>query len=181
MATVRKRGNTYQIRVSTGYDITGKQLEKSMTWKPPRSMTEKQIAKELERQKVLFEEQVQNGLYLDSTITLAEFADKWFKDYAEKQLRSRTLTRYRELSVRILHALGHIKLCRLQPHHLMEFYNNLGEDGIRLDIKYKPCDNFKKIISDKGYTKKSLSEAAGVSVSTITACVNGHNVSKKDS
>lgn len=179
MATVRKRGNAYQIRVSTGYDSTGKQLEKSMTWKPPRGMTEKQIAKELERQKVLFEEQVQNGLYLDSTITLAEFADKWFKDYAEKQLREKSLEGYRCIMPRILQALGHIKLCRLQPHHLMEFYNNLEESGVRLDTKYKACKDFKKIYEAAGYTQKSLSEAAEVSASTIRLCSAGHNIAKK--
>lgn len=56
MATIRKRGNSYQIRVSCGYDIKGNQVEQSMTWKPEPGMTEKQIEKELNRQAVLFEE-----------------------------------------------------------------------------------------------------------------------------
>ena len=70
MATVRKRGNTYQIRVSAGYDSKGNQIIKSKTWKPSPTMTERQIKKELETQTVLFEQQVQNGQFLDGKITL---------------------------------------------------------------------------------------------------------------
>ena len=59
MATIRKRGDTYQIRVSCGFEIDGKRKERSMTWKPKKGMTEKQIEKELNRQVVLFEEENQ--------------------------------------------------------------------------------------------------------------------------
>ena len=45
MATIRKRGDSYQIRVSVGYDIKGNHKEQAMTWKPPDGLTEKQIKK----------------------------------------------------------------------------------------------------------------------------------------
>lgn len=45
MATIRKRGDSYQIRVSCGYDASGNQIEQSMTWKPEKKMTQKQIEK----------------------------------------------------------------------------------------------------------------------------------------
>ena len=47
MATVEKRGNTYRIRASAGYDANGEQIRPSITWKPAPGMTAKQIAKEL--------------------------------------------------------------------------------------------------------------------------------------
>ena len=60
MATIRKRegkhGPSYQIRSSCGYDIHGKQVVKSMTWRPAPGMTPKQIEKEVQRQAVLFDE-----------------------------------------------------------------------------------------------------------------------------
>lgn len=179
MATIRKRGNSYQIRVSAGYDTNGNQIIKTKTWKPAPSMTERQIKKELDTQAVLFEQQVQTGQFLDGNITVAEFIERWFKEYAEKQLKTRTLKGYRDFMPRILQALGHIKLSRLQPHHLMEFYNNLSENGIRRDTKYKACENFKKLVAAAGYTQKSLSAAANVGVSTIRACYEGRNVSKE--
>jgi hypothetical protein len=57
MANVTKRGNSYRIRVSCGYDVKGKQVFQAKTWKPPENMTERQIKKELDRQIVLFEEE----------------------------------------------------------------------------------------------------------------------------
>ena len=47
MATIQKRGDSYSIRVSCGYDSKGKQVIQSMTWKPEPKMTAKQIEKEL--------------------------------------------------------------------------------------------------------------------------------------
>ena len=179
MATIRKRGKSYQIRVSTGYDVTGKQLEKSMTWTPSPNMTEKQIEKELNRQAVLFEEKCLTGQFLDGNITFAEFADRWFRDYAEKQLKKKTVKGYKDLYPRINTAIGHIRLCRLQPHHLLEFYNNLAEKGIRLDTKYKACNNFKDIVTALGYTQNTLSEAANVGITTLRACYNDGTVSKQ--
>ena len=58
MATIRKRGNSYQIRVSCGYDTSGNQVVQTMTWKPDEGMSKKQIEKELNRQAVMFEESV---------------------------------------------------------------------------------------------------------------------------
>lgn len=178
MATIKERGGSYRITVSCGYDSGGKQIRKSFTWKPKPNMTKRQIEKEAKRQAVLFEEKCRTGQFLDGNITLVDFSERWFKEYAEKQLRNRTVTRYRELMQRITPALGHIKLSKLQPHHLMEFYNNLGEDGIRLDTKYKPCNNFKDIITAAGVTQKELSEKSGISLTSIRACINCQNVSK---
>ncbi len=179
MAAVRKRGNTYQIRVSCGYDVTGKHIEKTMTWKPKEGMTQKQIDKELERQKVLFEEKCMTGQFLDGNITFAEFTERWLSDYAEKQLKAKTIRGYNNLLPRIITAIGHIRLCRLQPHHLMELYNNLGEKGIRLDIKYKAGENFKEILKAHNLTQKKLSELSGVSEYCIYQCTKGKNISKR--
>ena len=53
---ISKNGTvSYYIRTYDGYDSNGKQIERSMTWKPDPTMTEKQIQKELNRQAVMFE------------------------------------------------------------------------------------------------------------------------------
>ena len=137
MAAVQQRGGSYRITVSCGYDMEGRQIRKSMTWTPPAGMTAKQVEKELERQKVLFEERCRTGQTMDASIRFAEFAEKWFAEYAEKQLRPKTVARYRSMMPRINAAIGHVRLERLQPHHLLAFYNNLQEPGTRLDSKYR--------------------------------------------
>ncbi len=129
MPTIQKRGDTYRIRVSAGYDSSGKQLMKSMTWKPAPGMTEKQIQKELDRQAVLFEEKVKTGQYMDGNVKFQDFAERWFEDYGKEHLRERTYLRYVELSERTYAAIGHIRIDRLQPHHLLDFYKQLAEPG----------------------------------------------------
>ena len=50
MATIKKQGKGYQITVSAGYDINGRQIRKYLTWVPEPGMTKRQLEKELNRQ-----------------------------------------------------------------------------------------------------------------------------------
>ena len=177
MPTIEKRGDTYKITVSCGYDLNGKQIRRRMTWKPEDGMTARQVKKELDRQAVLFEEKCRNGQVLDGNIKFAEFAEKWFADYAEKQLRPTTVARYRLLMPRINAAIGHIRLDKLQPHHLMEFYNNLSETGVREDTRYCSAVDFKALLKKRGMTKRALAEQAGVSVYVLDSVTRGANIS----
>ena len=104
-----------------GYDSKGKKLRKSKTIKLNENLTQKQIDSELNRQLVLFENEVLCGNYLDGeNITFEQFTQKWLKDYAEINLSPATLVSYRKkLQSRILPAIGHIKLAKLQPPHLI--------------------------------------------------------------
>ena len=43
MANITKRNNRYSIRVSCGYDVSGKQIFQTMTWTSEKGMTKKQI------------------------------------------------------------------------------------------------------------------------------------------
>jgi integrase len=130
MASIEKRAdNTYRITVSCGYDINGKKIRKYKTVELPDGMTERQLEKELNRQAVLFEEQVSTGQFLDGSIKLQEFAEIWMKEYSEKQHKGRNVASNRELLVRINEVLGHIRLCKLQPHHILEFHSMLAEPG----------------------------------------------------
>ena len=45
MAAITKRGNTFQISVSMGYDTDGKKIRKTTTFKPPANTTEKKAEK----------------------------------------------------------------------------------------------------------------------------------------
>lgn len=65
MANITKRegktGTSYRIKVSCGYDTSGKQITKTMTWKPAPGMSAKQTEKELNRVAFEFERRVQDG------------------------------------------------------------------------------------------------------------------------
>ena len=138
MAAIEKRSeNSYRLIVSCGYSKDGKKIAKKRTITLGPNLTEKQREKELQRQLVMFQDEVEKGTYLDAgKITFEEFAEKWLADHAEKQLEPKTIHQYKEmLSSRVIPAIGHLKLNKIQPNHLLEFYNNLSEKGIRLDGK----------------------------------------------
>ena len=131
MATATKRGDTYRIRSSAGYDADGKQVLKSMTWKPAPGMTEKQIQRELERQKVLFDEQVKGGKYTAKQAKFEALAREWLEQ-AERDghLKPLTLKRFRQTQERTYQAIGHLYVDKITTRQIQAFINNLAEDGI---------------------------------------------------
>ena len=182
MASIEKRSeNSYRITVSAGYNSDGKQIKKQKTIKLDPKLTEKQKEKELERQAVLFQEEVERGTYLDADkLTFKQFIEKWLKDYAEPNLAPKTLYRYKELlDTRIIPALGHIKLSKLQPPHLTSFYNNLRENGIRIDSKYIAKTELQNLLSDRGLSHIDTAQLSGISDRTFSGMLSGMSVSHK--
>ena len=136
MATIMKRGESYRIRVSCGYDIYGKQVTQSKTWRPDPGMTPKQIEKELQRQAILFEEECSHGK-ITASVKFETFAEQWFKEYAELNHRPTTLQRERQLSVRVYKALGHMKLDKITARDIQRFINSLAKNGANM-VNGKP-------------------------------------------
>ena len=127
MSVEKRSENTYRLTVSMGYDKTGKKLRKQKTIDLSDIPVKKQIL-EAQKQYILFENEVKKGQYIDNQkITFEDFTELWLKDYAIPNLQPKTLHEYKKLLQRIIVAIGHIKLCQLQPIHLTAFYNNLRE------------------------------------------------------
>lgn len=127
MANIQKRTTkdgktTYRIRVYAGEAQGGKQIVKSTTYCPAEGMTARQIEKAVQKAAMDFERQVQQGGLVADSMTVDELLAKWFKEYAEPQLKPHTVSDYRKLVPRISAALGHIKLNKLRPGHIMQFY-----------------------------------------------------------
>lgn len=127
MATIRKRGHSYQIRVSCGYDTNGNQVEQSMTWKPEPGMTEKQIEKELNRQAVLFEEACLNG-HITAAIKFQDFSEQWFREYAEIKLKPQTIRSYHFLEKRVYTAIGYMRMDKITTRTIQKFISQLAEE-----------------------------------------------------
>ena len=153
MATARKKGKGYEIRVSFGVDINGKRLGKSRIWIPDKGMTAKQIEKELERQKVLFEEEVKNGICPDNKTRFADFSKKWMDEYAKVNLTIKTYSRYESYLSRINQGIGHLKLKDITPLRLNAFYRSLEADGVSHRKKY---DNDGNLINNGRLAPKTI-------------------------
>ena len=180
MATIRKRNNSYQISVSCGYTATGEQIRRYMTYTPDPGMTAKQIRKEVERQAVLFEESCMNGLApATGKVKLSEFIELFFNDYAASALKAKTVVGYSALVPVVNAALGHMRLDRIQPHHLNAFYKNLAEKGARRRVTYAPLVDLKAIATEKGLTATAIGRDHSVGASSIRAAFNGSGVYEK--
>jgi integrase len=178
MASIVKRGNGYRIAVSCGYGTDGRKVVKTMSWTPEPNMTAKQISKEVERQAVLFEESIKTGHFIASNVKFAAFAEQWMNDYAEKQLAPATVDSYRFYLKRTNAAIGNIRLDRLRPNHIIEFYNNLEENGVREDIKYSASIDLAALLKSQKLTRPDFAKITGLSVRTVDCAIHGKNVSR---
>ena len=134
MATVEARRNkageiiAYRIRISRGYTLDGHH-EKfySMTWKPDKNMSEKEIQKELARQELLFEEKCGAGLQsTELKMTLAQFIPQYL-EIAKIKLSPTTLEFYNMvINKHILPKLGRKRLQDIKPVHVQEFVSYLS-------------------------------------------------------
>lgn len=182
MATIKKRegktGVSYLIRSSCGYDTSGRQIERSMTWRPTPGMTPKQIEKELNRQAVLFDEQCAAQGAAKGNVKFEAFARQWLEEYATPNLRPRTVARLHQLEERTYRAIGHIRIDKLTARQIQKFINNLGEEGIstRRD-RAKAKKQLTELLAELGLTQKALSEKTGVSRSDLSSICRGESTS----
>lgn len=130
---IEERGNDrWRLVVSGGLGPDGRRIQHRKPFKGTRPQAEKALA--------AFVTEVEQGQYIEpSKMTFEEFSKKWLKEHAEKNLAPKTVFGYKNLlESRIYPAIGHLKIEKIKPMHLVEFYNNLGEDGLREDGKPGP-------------------------------------------
>ena len=141
MASIRKienkKGISYKIEVSNGYDRNGKKIRETTTFTPEAGMTEKQGRKAAEKFALAFEEKVKNGGCVSGDkLSLEDFVAEWLETYAPNQLEPTTLTGYKTcISQRILPALGSLKIGKIKTYHVEKFFLSLAQDGARMDGK----------------------------------------------
>ena len=128
MANVRKRGNSYQIRVSAGYDSEYRQVIHTKTWKPTPGMTERQIEKEVARQAIMFEEYCKKGI-VTVNVKFKEFAVKWLNDFARVNLKKTTFQRMKNTTIRVYAAFGHLRVDSITRGQIQAFVDDMAKNG----------------------------------------------------
>ena len=148
---VSKKGVvSYLIRVSLGYNKSGQQIVKSMTYKPESGMKPKAVEKELNRQAVLFEEQAKQDYeqqlkreadqreqeeneiaYAKKNITFKELADEWLAlQEVSKDLKPSSLLRMKDCRERTYSAIGDTLVSKLSFRKVQAFISSLGKQGV---------------------------------------------------
>lgn len=147
--TSKKGTVSYLFRVSLGYE-NGKQIIRSITYKPEINMTPKQIEKEVNRQAVLFEEQAKSEYkkeleceqeqqeqenneieYAKKHTTFKELADEWLTmQETTKNLKPNSLLRMKGCTERTYEVLGRVLVSKLTYRKIQDFILSLSKDGV---------------------------------------------------
>lgn len=166
--TVTRNGKEYtywEARFTIGYDPgTGKQIQKSITGK-----TQKEVSQKLKAMTT----EVDEGIYNEpSKLTVAQWMDIWTSEYLLSQ-KYGTIKHYKaQVNNHIIPALGAKKLTALTPHDIQRFYNMLLREGHTVKCK---DDVGKKVVKKVPLSEKSVRNVHGILTKALSQAVkNGY-------
>lgn len=122
---IRKRGvGSYELKFDAGTDpVTGKRRTRYASFKG----TKREAQAELDR--LVGEFRAGNAID-PSRETVADFFDRWDRDFASTKVSPKTLERYRQLiALQIKPHIGHVAIQKLKPVHLADLYAKLLREG----------------------------------------------------
>ena len=137
MAYIQKKTNAkgeavYKIKVSCGYNSEGKQITRTMTYKPDPKMTARQVEKEVNKQAVLFEQEIANDNTALRTAKFEEIAKQWLNHIERAgDVKISSIQTYKGAQERTYKAIGHIQIGKLTKKQVQDFIYGLadGSDG----------------------------------------------------
>ena len=143
---------SYLIRISLGYDITGKQITKSKTWHPEPDMNPKQVKKELNKVATLFEASFERR-EITRRVKFRDLAEEWFSLVMQtKELNVSTIEQMKSCKERVYDAIGNRYVDDITYRQLQQFILSLSRDGANLQtgkgLSGKTQKHFITFISD---------------------------------
>jgi len=109
-----------------GAIVIGHKADGSYLYKWVQAKTQKELLPKLHR---AIEAYRGVNLTEDSRMTLAEWFERWFKDYAEVTLRPSTVRGYRRYAAQINRHLGDKQISLITTQQIQRMYNKLKRDG----------------------------------------------------
>lgn len=174
MATITKRGDTFRIKVSLGYDTEHKQIIKSTTFKPPQGVTPKKAEKLAQQFAYEFESRCKDYTELNENMRFSELADWYFENFAPMELKPSTAYTYKgQYEKHIKPVIGNMKLkeittpkltsvmktFKLKPQSVRKIYvviQSIFRRGVEQGyIRESPCHNV--ILPKNRQEKKKMS------------------------
>ena len=188
MATIRERtlknGKiSFEIQVKSTDKNTGKQVIKSMTWRPDDGMTAKKAQKEVILVADRFEKEILQTLsgfsagYDPTSITFREAGELWL----EKVKKDNAPTYYVKVKDHLDYInenIGGYKLKEITPGLLQNFFNAIDKRR-KLVRTITPVPNFKDIIQSYGYDYMDLRYKYKIQSATLCYAMQGKNVGEK--
>ena len=123
MASVIKRGKTFQITVSLGLDMNGKKIRKTTTYRPPENVTARKSEKLANEFAVEFEQKCRGMTSLKENMRFSDMVDWYIDNYAKNKLKEITAYNYEsQIRNHLLPELGNVKLKDFTPAKITSFF-----------------------------------------------------------
>lgn len=90
MPSIKKRGDTYRIMVSLGYDMEGRQIRKTTTFTPPENVTPGKAEKLAVSYAHEFEKRCQGMVNMNENIRFSELCEWYYEQIAVHKLKPTT-------------------------------------------------------------------------------------------
>lgn len=174
MPSIEKRGETYRIMVSLGYNMEGKQIRKTTTYKPPKNVSENKAEKLATAFAYEFEKKCMGMTNFDENMRFSELVDWYFRQIAPHKLKEKTLlTNIYLMENYVLPYIGHLKLKDITTARIDEMLNYLHREG-KTSKYYIMKDP--SLLEDG--MRRPASRKAGVELNTIKRAARGEHIRK---
>lgn len=174
MPSIEKRNGTYRIMVSLGYNMAGKQIRKTTTYKPPANVTEGKADKLATAFAYDFEKKCMGMTNFNENMRFSELCEWYFTQIAPHKLKEKTLYTNKELMKNyVLPYIGHLKLKDITTARIDEMLSHLHKKGKvrRYYIMKDP-----EMLGDG--TRRPASRKSGINLNTIKTAARGEHVTK---
>lgn len=174
MPSITKRGNTYRIMVSLGYDLKGKQIRKTTTFTPPDNVTEGKAEKLAKAYAYEFEKNCQGMTNLNENIRFSELQQWYYEEIAIHTLKPTTYASNKHLiELYVMPRIGHRRIKDINTAMIDRLLNDLFKSG-RLLERYR----LKDVDTLRWGTRRAFSRKTGIHMETLQALVYGGTVTK---
>ena len=130
MPSIKKRGDTFRIMVSLGYDIKGRQIRKNTTFKPPLGVAPGKADKLAVAFAHEFEKKCQGMTNMNENLRFSELVLWYYEQIAPHKLKETTLNSTKYLiDTYVLPNIGHLKMKDISTSRIDELFNHLYKNG----------------------------------------------------
>lgn len=169
MPSIKKRGDTYRIMVSLGYDMEGRQIRKTTIFTPPENVTPGKAEKLAVSYAHEFEKRCQGMVNMNENIRFSELCEWYYEQIAVHKLKPTTYYNNKKMmDLYVLPYLGNMKLKDINTARIDALFNELFRHGRKREM-YQLRD---PDLIPEG-TRRPVSRSSKVNLNTVKTCIQG--------
>lgn len=169
MPSIKKRGDTYRIMVSLGYDMEGHQIRKTTTFTPPENVTPGKAEKLAVSYAHEFEKRCHGMVNMNENIRFSELCEWYYEQIAVHKLKPTTYyNNSKMMDLYVLPYIGNMKLKDINTSRIDALLNELFRHGRKREMYQLRDPN----LIPEG-TRRPVSRSSKVNLNTVKTCIQG--------